>query len=74
MSSTNHNGEVVVPLITEAISNNPQALIDVKKRLRPYIYALMAFKKGRKFQVRPNLSALLPEEAPPPLTVRKIQS
>lgn len=80
MSSTNQSTpgaqtpeEGVQTPLTEAVlrtlPNNPQALKDIKKRFRPYVYAVMAFKKGRKFQARPALLALLQGEATPPLTV-----
>ena len=51
--------------------SSPGALKDVKKHLRPYVYAMMAFRKGRKFQAKPVLSGVLlgDGEAPPPLTV-----
>lgn len=80
MSSTNQSTpgartpeEGIQTPLTEAVlrtlSNNPQALKDVKKRLRPYVYAVMAFKKGRKFQATPALHALIKGEVTPPLTV-----
>jgi hypothetical protein len=63
-------------------SRVPTPLRQTPKRLRPYVYALMAFKHGRDFQAKPSkhhtrrLSLIAAKEGPfaPTLTVSKINS
>jgi hypothetical protein len=62
---------------TEPPTRVPTPVRQAPKRLRPYVYALMAFKHGQKFQTKPSvhrsrrLSELIEKEGPfaPTLTV-----
>jgi hypothetical protein len=62
---------------TEPPTRTPTPLRQAPKRLRPYVYALMAFGHGQKFQTKPSahrsrrLSELVEREGPfaPALTV-----
>jgi hypothetical protein len=73
LSVTSLDGAVTPP------SRIPTPLRQTPKKLRPYVYALMAFKHGRDFQAKPSkhhtrrLSLIAAKEGPfaPTLTVRQ---